>query len=496
LERCQTVPLRIYNSLTRCKEAFVPLVPGEVRMYVCGVTVYDYCHLGHARAYIVWDTVRRYLQTRYRVQYVQNITDIDDKILRRARERGTTWQAIAQEFTEAYSVDTRHLNIQPADEAPKATEHVGGMIALIAELIAHGYAYAAGGDVYYAVQRFPNYGRLSGRQLQDMQAGASGRVDEAEPHKRYPLDFALWKGTKPGEPAWDSPWGPGRPGWHIECSAMVRAVVGDRLDIHAGGADLKFPHHENEIAQSEAVTGVPLANYWLHNGFVNIEGEKMSKSLGNFFTIRDLLQRYSAMAVRWFVLQAHYRQPIDFTEEGMQAATKAWQTVNEGLHFAIAFGPQLGWAEEAEPEAGAIARFTEAMDDDFNTAVALAIVFDLAKTLRAAGNGLRRQEPLTNGAELAAVSSALHRLCEILGLTAEAPPGEIRAVFTETSIGKADLYTERSLSDEAIERHIAERRQAKAAKNYPKADEIRRYLREQGVELADKAGGVTTWWRI
>ncbi len=472
--------LQVYNSLTRRKEAFVPLVPGEVRMYVCGVTVYDYCHLGHARAYIVWDTVRRYLQTRYRVRYVQNVTDIDDKIIRRARERGTTWEAIAQEFTEAYNRDMARLNILPADEVPRATAYVGAMIALIEALMAGGYAYESGGDVYYAVQRFPNYGRLSGRQLEDMQAGASGRVEEAEPHKRYPLDFALWKGAKPDEPAWNSPWGPGRPGWHIECSAMVRAAVGDRLDIHAGGADLKFPHHENEIAQSEAVTGVPLANYWLHNGFVNIEGEKMSKSLGNFYTIRELLERYSPMAVRWFVLQAHYRQPIDFTEEGMQAATKAWQTVNEGLHFAIAFGPQLGWTKEVEPEAGAIARFTEAMDDDFNTAVALAIVFDLAKTLRAAGNALRRREPLTNGAELAPVSSALHRLCEILGLTAEVSLGEIEAI----------------LSDEAIERHIAERRQAKAAKDYAKADEIRRYLRERGVELADKAGGVTAWWRV
>ncbi|MGQ9866764.1 MAG: cysteine--tRNA ligase [Pseudanabaenaceae cyanobacterium] len=474
--------LYVYNSLTRRKEAFTTLVPGEVRMYVCGVTVYDYCHLGHARAYIVWDTVRRYLQTRYRVRYVQNITDIDDKIIRRAQERGTTWEAIAREFTEAYNLDTQRLNIQPADVSPKATEYVGEMIALIEGLIAKGYAYAAGGDVYYAVQRFPRYGQLSGRQLQDMQAGASGRVDEAEPHKRYPLDFALWKGAKPGEPAWDSPWGPGRPGWHIECSAMARSQLGDRLDIHAGGADLKFPHHENEIAQSEAVTGQPFARYWLHNGFVNINGEKMSKSLGNFFTIRDLLQRYAPMAVRWFVLQAHYRQPIDFTEEGMEAATKAWQTVNEGLHFAETFGPQLGWTGEVAPEAGAIARFTEAMDDDFNTALALAIVFDLAKPLRSAGNALRRQEPIRNAGELAIAAQTLHTICGVLGFVREAT---------------TDRHTAKpGMDDEEIQELIGERQQAKKAKNYAKADAIRNHLRERGVELADKAGGVTTWWRV
>jgi len=487
------VTLHVYNSLTRRKEVFMPLVPGEVRMYVCGVTVYDRCHLGHARAYIVWDTVRRYLQTRYRVHHVQNITDIDDKIIRRARERGIPWQAIAQEFTAAYEADMQRLNVRPADTSPKATAYVGAMVSLIADLIAGGYAYASGGDVYYAVQRFPNYGQLSGRQLQDMQAGASGRVDETEPHKRYPLDFALWKGTKPGEPSWDSPWGPGRPGWHIECSAMARALLGDRLDIHAGGADLKFPHHENEIAQSEAVTGQPLARYWLHNGFVNIDGEKMSKSLGNFFTIQDLLQRFSAMAVRWFVLQAHYRQPIDFTEEGMQAATKAWQTINEGLTFAREFGPRLGWAEKTAPEAGAIARFTAAMDDDFNTAAALAIVFDLAKTLRAAGNALRRQEPIASDQDLAATSAALYKLSEVLGFTVE---GIIEATASITSTASGEMEIIEKIGEREISELLAERQQAKKAKNYPKADEIRNYLRKRGVELADKAGGVTTWWRI
>ncbi|MFN5764616.1 MAG: cysteine--tRNA ligase, partial [Pseudanabaena sp.] len=278
--------LRIYNTLTRRKEDFIPLEAGIVKMYVCGVTVYNYCHLGHARAYVVWDMIRRYLATKYQVKYVQNITDIDDKILKKAQENNTTMQAIAEQYIAAYDEDITRLNIAKADDYPRATETIPEIIALIQQLIDRDYAYVSGGDVYYAVQKFPSYGKLSGRKLEDMQAGASGRVDEQEPYKRYPFDFALWKSAKPNEPFWSSPWGNGRPGWHIECSAMVRSRLGETIDIHAGGTDLQFPHHENEIAQSEAAYAKPLAKYWMHNGFVNIDGEKMSKSLNNFTTIR------------------------------------------------------------------------------------------------------------------------------------------------------------------------------------------------------------------
>ncbi|MGB7084636.1 MAG: cysteine--tRNA ligase, partial [Phormidesmis sp.] len=382
----------IYNTLSRQKEALETLAPNQVKMYCCGVTVYDYCHLGHARSYIVWDTVRRYLSWRgYKVRYVQNFTDIDDKILNRARQEKSSMEAVAEAYTAAYFEDMARLNILEADEYTYATHTIDGIKRLIHELEQKGYAYAAEGDVYYAVRKFDGYGKLSGRKLDDMQAGQSGRTDQAQTQiKHDPFDFALWKSAKPDEPAWESAWGPGRPGWHIECSAMVRDRLGDTIDIHVGGADLQFPHHENEIAQSEAATGQPLATYWMHNGMVNVEGTKMSKSLGNFTTIRNLLDSPEApdpMAVRMFVMQSQYRMPLDFTEDAITAAKKGWVTLNEGLNFGAQHGKAINEisAEALDWEASvgdletetlnetALKQFRASMDDDFNTPGAVAV---------------------------------------------------------------------------------------------------------------------------
>jgi cysteinyl-tRNA synthetase len=464
-------------------------------MYCCGVTVYDYCHLGHARSYIVWDTVRRYLELAgYRVRYVQNFTDIDDKILNRARREGSSMQAVADRFTQTYFEDMARLNIREADEYPRATHTLDGIQRLIHELEQRGVAYAANGDVYYAVHQNPQYGKLSGRKLEDMQAGASGRVDVADadadaPKKQNPFDFALWKAAKPGEPAWESPWGPGRPGWHIECSAMVRDRLGDTIDIHVGGADLIFPHHENEIAQSEAATGKPLAHYWLHNGMVNVGGEKMSKSLGNFTTIRQLLDQagIDPMALRLFVLQAHYRKPIDFTEESITAATNGWMTLREGLLFGSHYGAQLGWSNldrpwaKADLDSEAIAAFQTAMDDDFNTAAGLVVLFDLAKDLR------REHNLLTHEGRTATAAAVLERrwhtlvqLAEVLGL--EAHPEEPTPAAT-------------GLADADIEALIEQRQAARKAKDFAEADRIRNQLQDQGITLIDQPGAATRWHR-
>jgi cysteinyl-tRNA synthetase len=478
--------LRIYSTLTRQKEDFIPLETGIVTMYVCGVTVYDYCHLGHARAYVVWDMIRRYLATKYQVKFVQNITDIDDKILKRAQERNTTMQAIAEQYIATYDEDMAKLNIAKADLYPRATESIPEIIALIQQLIDREYAYPSGGDVYYAVQKFPSYGKLSGRKLEDMQAGASGRVDEHEPYKRYPFDFALWKSVKPNEPFWESPWGNGRPGWHIECSAMVRSQLGETVDIHAGGSDLQFPHHENEIAQSEGANTKPLAKYWMHNGFVNIDGEKMSKSLNNFTTIRDLFGYFDPMAIRLFILQAQYRQPIDFTEEAINAATKGWETIRDGMLFADDFGSKLGWENiEISARKGvgeAIASFEEAMDDDFNTSVAMSHVFELAKKLRAERNSL------SHAGKTAASSEALYQdwqalsyMTNILGFVADVSDRQTK---------------EESISDLEIESLIQQRIEAKKAKNYQEGDRIRDELKTLGITLVDQKDGTTRWIRL
>jgi len=477
--------LRIYNTLTRSKEEFFPLEAGIVKMYVCGVTVYEYCHLGHARAYVVWDMIRRYLATKYQVTFVQNITDIDDKILKRALERDTTMQAIADRYIAAYDEDMAKLNIAKADDYPRATESIPEIIELIQQLIDRDYAYASGGDVYYAVQRFPSYGKLSGRKLADMQAGASGRVDKQEEQKRYPLDFALWKAAKPDEPFWSSPWGDGRPGWHIECSAMVRSRLGETIDIHAGGADLQFPHHENEIAQSEAAYNQPLAKYWMHNGFVNIDGEKMSKSLNNFKTIRDLFGYFEPMAIRLFILQAQYRQPIDFTEDAIIAATKGWETVRESMLFAADFGEKLGWQNIEVPSRSEvvkiIALFEEAMDDDFNTSVALSHVFELAKKLRAERNSLLHSGKTETSSEILFEEwQALSYMTSSLGFVADISDRKV---------------IEDKISNVQIEDLIQKRIEAKKAKNYQEGDRIREELKALGITLIDQKDGTTRWLR-
>jgi cysteinyl-tRNA synthetase len=341
--------ISIYNTLTSQKEPFQPLVPQQVNMYCCGVTVYDLCHVGHGRSYVVWDTVRRYLEWRgYSVKYIQNFTDIDDKILNRAREQNSSMEAVSGQYIEAYLADLARLNVKPATSYPRATEHISQIIDLIKKLEAKGLAYAAAGDVYYRVAQFPGYGKLSGRKLEDMLAGASGRVEEsAEQQKENPGDFALWKSAKEGEPAWDSPWGQGRPGWHIECSAMIDAAFAGEIDIHCGGSDLIFPHHENEIAQSEGSHDHPLAKYWMHNGMVVVDGVKMSKSLGNFTTIQDLLDRsinpIDPMVIRLFILTAQYRKPLDFTKAALESNATSWQTLKTGLLFGTQFGERLGW---------------------------------------------------------------------------------------------------------------------------------------------------------
>ncbi len=484
--------LTLYNTLTRRKEPFETLEPGKVKMYCCGVTVYDYCHLGHARAYIVWDTVRRYLLWRgYDVRYVQNFTDIDDKILNRARETNSTMEAVAERFIAEYFTDMDRLNILRADEYPRATHSLDGIKRLIHELEHKGYAYPSSGDVYYTVRQFPEYGKLSGKRLDDLQAGASGRVDtqDTEAAKKQDLfDFALWKAAKEGEPAWESPWGKGRPGWHIECSAMVRDRLGDTIDIHCGGEDLQFPHHENEIAQSEAATGKPLASYWMHNGFINVDGEKMAKSVGNFTTIRQFLDApngLGAMALRLFVLQAHYRKPIDFTPDAIASAKNSWETLKEGLLFGYEYGNKLGWLLEDEENSSIqnayTNRFQEAMDDDINTPGGLAVLFELAKELRREANILVHQgKTETSSQELEKQWRILVNLAAVLGLKVE-PEAE--------TIEEAG-----GLSDGEIEALIQQRQDARKAKNFAESDRIRNELQAQGIALIDTPQG-TRWHR-
>ncbi|NMF86327.1 cysteine--tRNA ligase [Nodosilinea sp. P-1105] len=489
--------LVLYNTLSRRKEAFEPLEPGRVRIYCCGVTVYDYSHLGHARCYIVWDTVRRYLMWRgYDVHYVQNFTDIDDKILNRAKAEHASMQTIAERYTAAYLEDMARLNVLEADEYTYATQTLNGIQRLISELEQKGYAYPANGDVYYAVRKFEGYGKLSGRKLEDMQAGASGRVTTADSIKQDPFDFALWKAAKEGEPFWQSPWGPGRPGWHIECSAMIRDRIGDTVDIHMGGGDLVFPHHENEIAQSEAATGKPLARYWMHNGMVNVGGEKMSKSLGNFTTIRDLLDAPHGpdpMAVRLFLLQGQYRKPVDFTQASIDAAQNSWQTLRDGLLFGHQFGAKLGWADvddaafgdpaamRIDRDSDPVQRFQTAMDDDFNTAGGLAVLFDLAKDLRRAGNVLVHTGAVDTDADsLRHQWQTLVCLAQVLGLGVQP---------------EAEPESESGLSDDDIATLLAQRQAARAAKNFAESDRIRDHLQAQGITLIDKPGGVTEWHR-
>ena len=492
--------LRLTNTLTRRLEPFVPLISGRVSIYCCGVTVYDLCHLGHARSYIVWDVLRRYLQwSGYAVTYVQNFTDIDDKILKRAAEENSTMAAVSERNIEEYWKDMDQLNIRKPDRTPRATLCLDAIRTMIGELEARGAAYSIDGDVYFAVTGKSDYGKLSGRDLQQQQEGASGRLNqEEENRKRHPFDFALWKGAKPDEPSFASPWGPGRPGWHIECSAMVRQELGETIDIHLGGADLIFPHHDNEIAQSESATGQSLARYWLHNGMVNVNGEKMSKSLGNFTTIRALLaDGVSPMTLRLFVLQAHYRKPLDFTLEGLDAAATGWKGLSGALAVGHTHADALGWgavvpsAEREWPEDLRASRdsYREAMDDDLNTAAALGELFELARPLRALANRLRIGDaPSQVDQDLELRWQLLVELAGVLGLAAEreAAPASADGIGDDAPAG---------LADAAIEALVEQRQAAKAARDFATADRLRDKLKAQGIELVDKPGGVTVWLR-
>ena len=452
--------LHIHNSLTRVKEAFVPLTPGMIRMYVCGMTVYDLCHLGHARVFVVFDMATRWLRASgYQVEYVRNITDIDDKIIKRAAENGETPAALTERFIREMHQDEHALGVLPPDHEPRATAYVAQMLALIGQLIDNGLAYAApNGDVYYSVRGFPAYGRLSGKSLDELRAGERVEIDT---YKRDPLDFVLWKAAKPGEPAWESPWGSGRPGWHIECSAMSADLLGKHFDIHGGGQDLQFPHHENEIAQSEGAHGCTFVNYWMHNGFVRVDNEKMSKSLGNFFTIREVLQQYDAEVVRFFILRAHYRSPLNYSDAHLDDAKSALTRLYTALKQAPQNAAPLDWNQPAAKA------FKAAMDDDFNTPEALAVLFELAT---AANRGD------------ADAAQLLRNLGGVLGLLQRDSTDFLKAGAVATGLSEAEIDT-----------MIVARRAARAAKDFAESDRIRDALLAAGIVLEDGAGG--TIWR-
>jgi cysteinyl-tRNA synthetase len=460
--------LRIYNTLSRDKQVFVPRQTGEVRMYVCGITVYDYCHIGHARMMVVFDIVQRWLRALdYRVTYVRNITDIDDKIIRRAVENGETIDALTTRFIAAMHEDIDALGCERPTHEPRATHYIPQMLGLIEKLEANGYAYQADdGDVNYAVRKFAGYGKLSGKSLEDLRAGERVAANDA---KRDPLDFVLWKASKPEEPAdtsWPSKYGAGRPGWHIECSAMGCTLLGEHFDIHGGGQDLQFPHHENEIAQSEGASGQTYVNYWIHNGFVQVDSEKMSKSLGNFFTIRDVLARYDAEVLRFFIARAHYRSPLNYSDAHLDDARAALTRLYTALKD---IEPDQAALDRNEPHAQ---RFAAAMNDDFNTPLAIAVLFELASEI--------------NRTRDAALARQLKHLAALLGLLGRAP-----RAFLQQAAG-ADAG---ELDAAAIEARIAARTAAKQAKQFAEADRIRAELLDAGIVLEDKPGGVTEWRR-
>ncbi len=457
--------LRVFNSESRRKEAFVPIEAGKVRMYVCGMTVYDYCHIGHARVLVVFDVLYRYLRHKgFEVTYVRNITDIDDKIIRRAEEQGVAMRGLTDRFIDAMHEDAARLGVLEPTLEPRATDSMEAIIAMIRELEERGYAYRAeNGDVYYDVSRFEGYGRLSGKNPEDLRAGARVEVGEA---KDDPLDFVLWKAAKPGEPSWDSPWGPGRPGWHIECSAMSTTTLGNRFDIHGGGQDLQFPHHENEIAQSEAATCEHYVNYWMHNGFVRVNEEKMSKSLGNFFTVRDVLEAYSGEEIRWFILSSHYRSPLNYSDAQLDAARAALHRLYNALE-----GVEPGETADA----GFAERFEAAMDDDLNTPEALAVLFECASEL----NRAREQGDDARAGELA---RTLVDLGGVVGVLQSDPADYLRG----GGAGELDA--------DAIEALIEQRNRARAERDFAEADRIRDALADQGVQLLDGPEG-TRWQR-
>lgn len=452
--------LKIYNSIAREKQVFVPIVAGKVSMYVCGMTVYDYCHLGHARVMVVFDMVNRWLRASgFDVTYVRNITDIDDKIIARANERGISIHELTNGFIQAMDEDSGKLGVLRPDIEPRATSHIQDMVTMIGQLIDKGHAYAAdNGDVFYSVNSFDGYGKLSGKSLDDLRAGERVEVDT---FKRDPMDFVLWKAAKPNEPSYDSPWGKGRPGWHIECSAMGAHHLGKHFDIHGGGQDLQFPHHENEIAQSEGAHDCTFVNYWMHNGFVRVDDEKMSKSLGNFFTIREVLKKYKAEVVRFFILRAQYRSPLNYSDKHLDDANQALTRLYTALKNVAPAEAKLDWT------APYAQRFKEAMDDDFNTPEAMAVLFDLA-------NQVNREKSVE-------LSAHLKSLANFLGLLEDNPSAFLQGESADLSLN--------------IEELIQQRSDAKISKNFAEADRIRQELLKQGIILEDSAQG-TTWRRL
>ncbi len=466
--------LKIYNTLTRQKERFTPIVPGKVGLYVCGMTVYDYCHIGHARVMVVFDTVARYFRhCGYELTYVRNVTDIDDKIIQRANANAEDFSRLTERFIAAMHEDERALNVLPPDIEPRATRSMNEIIVMISALFEKGLAYIGNnGDVFYSVAKFSPYGQLSGKKLDELQAGERVEVD---PAKRDPLDFVLWKKAKAGEPSWNSPWGRGRPGWHIECSAMSTHCLGHHFDIHGGGMDLQFPHHENEIAQSEGATGEKFVNLWMHNGFVRVNEEKMSKSLGNFFTVREVLKQYRPEVIRFFILSSHYRSPLNYSDEHLDEAASALTRLYTALR-----GVTIA---EASIDETYRARFEQAMDDDFNTPLAISVLFDIARELNKA-----KQSDAERAASLAA---SIRFLGNVLGILQQDPEVLLKEGLTMTDKAEAETLA----SEDWIEQQIQLRNQAKQRKDWAEADRIRDALKEQGVILEDVAGGKTHWRR-
>ncbi|MBD5490858.1 MAG: cysteine--tRNA ligase [Lachnospiraceae bacterium] len=469
--------MKVYNTLSRKKEEFVPLAEGKVSMYVCGPTVYNLIHIGNARPMIVFDTVRRYMEHKgYEVNYVSNFTDVDDKIIKKANEEGTDPSVISERYIAECKKDMEALHVKPATTHPKATCEIDGMIDMIQTLIDKGHAYVAeDGTVYYKTRSFAEYGKLSHKNLDDLRSGGRSLLVSGEEQKQDPLDFVLWKPKKEGEPFWESPWCEGRPGWHIECSVMSKKYLGEEIDIHAGGEDLIFPHHENEIAQSEAANGKPFAKYWMHNGFLNIDNKKMSKSLGNFFTVRDISEKYDLQVLRFFMLSAHYRSPLNFSAELMEAAKNGLErivTCVSNLNFLLeSAGTQEMSSKEQEQLTQAkdfVQKFDEAMDDDFNTADAVSAIFDLVKfTNTCAGEG-------ASAGFISALKEEIVMLADICGLTVE---------------------RQEAMLDTEIEALIQERQEARKAKNFARADEIRDILSDKGIILEDTREGVK-WKRV
>jgi cysteinyl-tRNA synthetase len=466
--------LKIYNTLSRDKQTFTPIEPNKVRMYVCGMTVYDFCHLGHARVMVVFDMVTRWFRaSEYEVTYVRNITDIDDKIIKRANENKETIGDLTQRFITAMDEDSAKLGIIRPSIEPRATQYIDGMINMIAALVEKGHAYsAANGDVFYSVRSFNDYGKLSGKSLDDLRAGERVEVDT---FKKDPMDFVLWKSVKPNEPNWDSPWGKGRPGWHIECSVMSAEHLGAHFDIHGGGQDLQFPHHENEIAQSEATHNCQMANYWMHNGFVRIDDEKMSKSLGNFFTIREVLKKYDAEVVRFFILRAHYRSPLNYSDQHLDDAKASLTRLYTALRGYDVIEHSIDWTQ---PQA---ARFKLAMDDDFNTPEAVAVLFDLANEV--------------NKSKSIKTAALLKSLGKVIGLL-QRDPNEFLQGEQALSLQLDDVSFEapQIIDNNLINEQISLRNEAKKVKNFAKADAIRKQLAEGGILLEDTPQG-TTWRR-